>query len=86
MYIYLLIQTLQCEQKHIIHESLLQTYNSSVSQLFFALNDYDAITNIIPVSRKFACMLFYIGGFLFVRYCHKAFWDVLGAIVGSVEN
>ena len=20
------------------------------------------------------------------QYCHKAFWDVLGAIVGSVEN
>ena len=33
MYIYLLVQTLQCEQKHIIHESLLQTFNSPVSQL-----------------------------------------------------
>ena len=32
---------------------------------FFALNDYDAITNVIPVSaRKFACMSFHIGGFL----------------------
>ena len=33
MYICLLIQTLQYEQKHIIHESLLQTWNSPVSQL-----------------------------------------------------
>ena len=33
MHIYLLIQTLQCEQKHIIHESLLQTYNPPVNQL-----------------------------------------------------
>ena len=33
MHIYLLIQTLQCEQKHIIHESLLQTFNPPVSQL-----------------------------------------------------
>ena len=33
MYIYLLIQTLQCEQKHIIHESPLQTFNSPVNQL-----------------------------------------------------
>ena len=31
MYICLLIQTLQCEQKHIIHESLLQTFNTSQS-------------------------------------------------------
>ena len=29
----LLIPTLQCEQKHIIHESLLQTFNSPVNQL-----------------------------------------------------
>ena len=40
MYIYLLIQTMQCELKHIIYESLLQTFNSPVSQLLFALNDY----------------------------------------------
>ena len=50
MYIYLLIQTLQCEQKQIIHESLLQTFNSQVNHYFFVLNDYDAITNVIPVS------------------------------------
>ena len=33
MYIYLLIKTLQYEQKHSIHENLLQTFNSAVSQL-----------------------------------------------------
>ena len=49
MYIYLLIQTLQYEEKHIIHESLMQTFNPPVNYVF-ALNDYDAITNVIPVS------------------------------------
>ena len=33
IYIYLLIQTLQCERKHIIHESILQTFNPPISQL-----------------------------------------------------
>ena len=44
---------------------------------FFARNDYDAITNVIPV----ACTSFHIqfGGFLFVRYGHKASWDFLAA-------
>ena len=37
MYICLFIQTLQCEQKHIIHESLLQTFNSPVSQPLLCL-------------------------------------------------
>ena len=38
---------------------------------FFAMNDYDAIQSH---ARKF-----HIGGFLFVRYDHKASWDFLAA-------
>ena len=47
---------------------------------FYALNAYDAITNVIPVyARKFACTSFHIGGFLVVWYGHKASWDFLAA-------
>ena len=74
---YLLIQTLQCEQKHIIHESLLQTFNSPVISVnyFFALNDYDAITNIIP----------YLGGFFFYGMVIRPHRIFLLHISGSVH-
>ena len=61
MYIYLLIQTLQCEQM----EAFCRLLRHKSVNYFFALNSYDAITNAIPVSaRTFACMSFHIGGFL----------------------
>ena len=52
MYICLLIQALQCEQKHTIHESRLHFADLTHQSVnyFFALNDYDAITIVIPVS------------------------------------
>ena len=52
MYNHLLIQTLQCEQKHIIYDmkAFCKLLTHQSVNFFFALNHYDAITNVIPVS------------------------------------
>ena len=77
MYIYLLIHTLQCEQKLNIHESLLKTFNLQVSQLLLCPEwlwcHYKM--SFPSHARMFTYTSFHIGGFLFVRYGHK---DLLG--------
>ena len=46
----------------------------------FAVKDYNAIAmSFQSHARKFACTSFHIGGFLFVRYGHKASWYFLAA-------
>ena len=79
MYIYLLIQTLQCEQKHTKKPfaDFYLTSQSTTSLPWMTMMPLQM--SFQSHARKFSCTSFHIGGFLFVRYGHKASCDVLAA-------
>ena len=80
MYIYLLIQNFNLSRSTSFMKVFCRLLTHQSFNYFFGLNDYDAITKLSFQSHaiKVACTSFHIGGFLFVRYGHKA-WDFLAA-------